>query len=510
VATLDYRKERQVYRVRYTYKVGGKSIRRSISSKSKPEIRVLQRQVEELEEASRTRLAGIDRIDQWVERNWITATEAGSLFEGYSGTIQQRSHQEGTTDWDLLERDAMAYAGQASEGSGGERINRQSSESHFRHALRWLLSQVDDLRELTDSHVSDYQTSLSREFAPWTTFHRMTKLRIILDCGIRRDMIDKNVARSVSLAQPKRQTIRRILSLEEIAWLLEVSLKPDFEHLLNGTLPVAVRFGLYGGLRPIEMVWSGWDWIDWSHRVLNVARTVCRATGQSWVPKTHEARPIDLKKSVIEYLREEQKRQEELGILNQFIFPAGSAVRRSALRQRGLRVFDTTKLVDLPEWVGRKEVLETMGISLAGFKLHVADGIFPRAVKRPEGWRTNRQELIDAITRYQAEELPLWTDLAAAKNNPYLGRPMEQHTPQDNFRKMLEKESRVHNGEPDYTLYNLRHTFISRLLLPKDYGGAGLDIHTVQKRAGHADLKTTQQYLHDVDVMSHATDGLPY
>lgn len=105
----------------------------------------------------------------------------------------------------------------------------------------------------------------------------------------------------------------------------------------------------------------------------------------------------------------------------------------------------------------------------------------------------------------------MWREETVGKKNPHLGQPLNARTPQKTFRRMLESENRVNqSGKPDFTLYSLCHTFISRLLLPKDHGGAGLDVHTVQKRAGHADLKTTQLYLHDVDVMSHATDGLPY
>ena len=42
----------------------------------------------------------------------------------------------------------------------------------------------------------------------------------------------------------------------------------------------------------------------------------------------------------------------------------------------------------------------------------------------------------------------------------------------------------------DITFHSLRHTFITRSL------DATKDVHQVARWAGHADLKTTQQYLH--------------
>jgi site-specific recombinase XerD len=43
-----------------------------------------------------------------------------------------------------------------------------------------------------------------------------------------------------------------------------------------------------------------------------------------------------------------------------------------------------------------------------------------------------------------------------------------------------------------------------------DVHGAGLDTNTVRERMGHADICTTQEYLHAIEPERHVEDGLPY
>lgn len=67
-----------------------------------------------------------------------------------------------------------------------------------------------------------------------------------------------------------------------------------------------------------------WDWIEWDRRVLHIQGTKCALTGEDWVPKDFEIRSIDIKDELIDTLRRERQRQEEAGLLNQFVLPAGS------------------------------------------------------------------------------------------------------------------------------------------------------------------------------------------
>jgi hypothetical protein len=79
-------------------------------------------------------------------------------------------------------------------------------------------------------------------------------------------MLTVNVARAVRLDPPKRETARRILTHDEIRHLLEGS--GNFPDLLGGGMPVAVRFGLYAGLRDEEMCWAQPAWLQ--GRILTV------------------------------------------------------------------------------------------------------------------------------------------------------------------------------------------------------------------------------------------------
>jgi hypothetical protein len=97
----------------------------------------------------------------------------------------------------------------------------------------------------------------------------------------------------------------------------------EYRQWLSGALPSIVRMGLGAGLRDIEMTWFTWDWTDWRHGAVRIEKTICDVNGREWLPKTHEARAIDVESEFIDYMKMEQKRQQELGLLNQFVIPAG-------------------------------------------------------------------------------------------------------------------------------------------------------------------------------------------
>ena len=190
----------------------------------------------------------------------------------------------------------------------------------------WLEEEVPKLSGLTIEHVQTYRAHLRDQgYAPWTVFHHMTALRILLDQAMRLGMVHENPARQVSLNQPKKVEDRRILTAEEIQWLLETSL--HYRQWVNGGIPTLARLGLYAGLRNQEMSWLKWDSIDWDRRVITVQESVCELTGEVWTPKDHELRRLDVKQTCIDYLGEEKERQEKADLLGPFVLPGGGRKR---------------------------------------------------------------------------------------------------------------------------------------------------------------------------------------
>jgi len=57
---------------------------------------------------------------------------------------------------------------------------------------------------------------------------------------------------------------------------------------------------------------------------------------------------------------------------------------------------------------------------------------------------------------------------------------------------------------PAITIYSMRHSYATMALR------SGVDVRTLQRRMGHADIKTTMEYLHHIEPEQHPMDRLPY
>jgi hypothetical protein len=80
------------------------------------------------------------------------------------------------------------------------------------------------------------------------------------------------------------------------------------------------------------------------------------------------------------------------------------------------------------------------------------------------------------------------------------GKPLHPSTLTHAFRKMADAEG----WDEAITLYSCRHTYATELLR------AGVDLRTVQARMGHESTRTTEGYLHALDVEARPSDRLPY
>lgn len=121
----------------------------------------------------------------------------------------------------------------------------------------------------------------------------------------------------------------------------------------------------------------------------------------------------------------------------------------------------------------------------------------PIAIKPPKDYETRTiripQDIIELIKQLQAEKRRLEYTLGTAwKGSDWLftqinGEVMHPHTPGAQFSKFLKKYDLPHKK-----FHSLRHSSATFLLF------GGLDIKAVQNRLGHADITTTQKYLHVV------------
>jgi integrase len=79
-------------------------------------------------------------------------------------------------------------------------------------------------------------------------------------------------------------------------------------------------------------------------------------------------------------------------------------------------------------------------------------------------------------------------------------KPVHPDSLSKSFAKMIADE----DMDRTITVYTLRHTYATMALR------SGVDLRTVQRNMGHADIRTTMDYLHYLDPEKHPMDSLPY
>jgi len=402
---------RNTHRIFYRLKIGGKLVGKSKYAKQLSTANLLKTRLERIEAATRTGMATMQEIGEWIQHGWIKSQEAGLAFPGYEESAERSAGTEiSRTDYPAILEAYEDYAADKSKGGEGRKTHR-NHVGMAKKVLSWLKLDFPDLHQLDEDAIIKHLRLLKDSYTEWTVYHYLTKLRLLLDQAMKLGMIQSNPAREIQLGQPKKSKTRRILTEEEARELLETTLSYQSRELINGCLPVVVRLGLYAGLRNEEMCWLRWDAIDWKNRILSIQEAVCEESGELWKPKDSEARRIDVKQPCIDFLREDQKRQKKQGMLSPFVLPGG-------------------------HW----------------------------------------------------------------KKTQYRRRPLTQEVPQKAFSRMIKAEKL----DTRITLYTLRHTYATMALR------AGIDLRTLQQRMGHADLKTTMEYLHYIEPEAHPMDRLPY
>ena len=334
MATLSPFKQRNCWRVAYTITLPDEKKRKTKYARTKAEATTLSGQLAQVESATRTGIAAQRDIEEWLRRKWLSDEDARQAFFGYTESAD-RAQQAGTRSADyaaILQAYEKYLEDNSSPGINGR--NHRTAMGRAAQVVRWLEEKAPVLPDLKVEHVQTYRAHLRGQgYSPWTIFHYMTALRILVDRAIDMGMARENPARKVRLRQPKKLAERRVLTQEEAVWLLEVSLR--HRRWIHGGLPTLTRLGLYAGLRNQEMTWLQWDSVDWDRRVITIQESVCQLTGQVWTPKDHELRRLDVKPACLDYLREEKARQEKAGIVGPFVLPGGGS-RRPSFRLKPL------------------------------------------------------------------------------------------------------------------------------------------------------------------------------
>lgn len=364
---------RKNWRIRYIIDLRGKKKRKAKYAPTKAEAQVLANRLSAVEQATRTGIARHEDIEEWIDRGWLDVREADQIFIGYQESTERarRTEAQSTNYAEILK----AYEQYSLDTTKDEVYGRShlTNMGRARRTIDWLRANYRQLEDLEISGAEQFRSYLRAEgYAPWTVFHYLTCMRLLLDQAQRMHMIRSNPARELSLRQPKKLEERRILSREEARWALDTS--PEHRQWINGSVPTIVRLGLYAGLRNQEMCWLQWDRIDWSRRIVTIGATTCEETGETWTPKDFEVRHLDINPTLVDYLRAEQKRQQKAGILGPFVMPGGGARRPEwknrplspdAPQKAWLKMLDAEKKKATKE-KGRSNLLE--GITVYSFR----------------------------------------------------------------------------------------------------------------------------------------------
>ncbi|MFA6110871.1 MAG: site-specific integrase [Candidatus Latescibacterota bacterium] len=334
MASVSRFEPRNCWRVSYTVFLPDRRRPRAKYARSKPEARSLCSRLDQLEAATRSGLAADRDIDFWLERGWLATEEALAAFPGYAETSERRRRvSPDPTDFARILAGYEQYALQKGKSKDPSRKAHKNHMSYAKQVVAWMRDTCPDLSQLDEATVREYHLALQARYASWTVFQYLTKLRLLLDQAMAMGMLHENPARGLRLRQPKPVQSRRVLTETEVQQLLGASLR--HRHWISGGLPTVVRLGLYAGLRNEEMCWLKWDCLDLPNRIITIKQSVAEATGQTWVPKDHKLRRIDVKPACIDYLVEERDRQVATGLLGPFVLPGGGA-RRPGFRERPL------------------------------------------------------------------------------------------------------------------------------------------------------------------------------
>lgn len=136
---------------------------------------------------------------------------------------------------------------------------------------------------------------------------------------------------------------------------------------------------------------------------------------------------------------------------------------------------------------GEIQALKWSDIDFVRKHITVSRGIWRKHEKTPKGGRSRVVDMTDELAAALKKHRHLKERVLCDEDgSPLTNRQVRNQMIAAFQRAGLGKEERVYTG----AIHILRHTFCSRLAM------AGVPAVAIQKQAGHADLKTTERYMH--------------
>ncbi|MFY9860883.1 MAG: site-specific integrase [Candidatus Cybelea sp.] len=226
------------------------------------------------------------------------------------------------------------------------------------------------VRDLRRGHLLDAYAkwsalgSAGKPLAGRSVRHLHDLTRAVLNFGIRRDVIARNVAALIPAEElpeaPKPEPVA--LNEAEVAQLLEAAQNPSLRALRCGGLTAepwfaaAVAFAIYTGARRGEVLGVQWSDVDFESNRVAIRRSLARTQSRGLLfkePKNGKPRTVALPKPLVTMLEEHRQRQEtERGLLGKgykddglvFARPDGSPVNPRSFGTRFIELAERAKV----------------------------------------------------------------------------------------------------------------------------------------------------------------------